>query len=202
MRLENGQLCGKAAKSSGNPAKNQSLSDVKVGAFIASTLSMNLRALPLRYRQILRGLGLGLAVNVGLLVIGQDLPVPTQNIKVTTLEDGLLLFGQNRYAMNVVHHFSTWQSFEAYLGQNNLQMPVVNHSEVSVAQAVQLRHRITGTGYRVTWRHGVDDAVIHAPDLLTAKYFADFLRYSRLEPSPYGFAISFGENPKVFSSPL
>ena len=140
-------------------------------------------------KSIVRGTYWGMMINLlvlALYAVASD-TTPRKNLHITLQNDGVIFFGENYLGISTLKHFSTWDDFVAYTGASQLNLPQLCTACQGTNSKVFLDVRQDGS-FRVMWGNHLDN-VMHAPDLESAAVFVNYIKYSHLEASPWGYSL-------------
>ncbi len=147
-------------------------------------------------KRFIGALGLLMALNLGLVLRAyqaSDLE-ETRLPRISPRADGIIVSGTNSLGLNEVKMVANWFELEKYLAERQLSLPIIRQTENAPAQKIEIRQDSSGFAYRVVWVQEGQGAVVFTPDLMTANFFAEVLRYSEIKPSPFGFSVLLSEN--------
>ncbi|MBS1983353.1 MAG: hypothetical protein JST16_04205 [Bdellovibrionales bacterium] len=132
------------------------------------------------------------AAGVALLVSARD-GAPVHNVRLTLRPDGILLYGQNSFGLLSIHVFKSWGESLAYLNRHQLSLPLINFAESNFAENILLEPQRNAQGpgrFCIKWVYQGMPKVIYAPDVDSARIFAQHLRYRTIQPDLLGFSLS------------
>jgi hypothetical protein len=144
--------------------------------------------------KIVRGLNMGLLLNLVLLgfVLWMRQSVPISQIRITTLEDSVLLFGKNRLGLLTVRSFDGWAETRAFLEKQGLRLQPISMAERGLSSEVELLpcdQRNPLRSHRIIWNSGSWKETLRAPDPESARIMAMYVRYRALVPTNFGYSL-------------
>lgn len=135
------------------------------------------------------------ALNTALVALGLYAlhSPPSQNVRLTSREYGLILYGDNLFGIRSLRTFRDWDELAAYLKDKDWALPTLSYAEKSGTSDIALEStepNIRTTHYKLTWFREGTPQVLFAPDEASARIFAHYLRYDRLAPANLGYSLS------------
>lgn len=134
---------------------------------------------------------------VNTILVGSGLyalhAAPSRNVKLSPREDGLILYGENKFGIKSLKIFKNWEELSAFLKSQSLSLPILSYAEKSQAVNVNwesLNPYARWTPYKVTWIGQGGPNVLYTPDEESARIFARYLKYQNLLPAHLGYSLS------------
>lgn len=139
-----------------------------------------------RWLTAVTALALANGALVGAGIFARHAP-PVNNPRLTLRSEGILLAGENRWGLFAVRAFASWDETLAYLENHHLKLPAISFAERSVSRDVLVADHPHAV--KILWTTQGVPNVMFAPDVASARTFADYLKYSNLSPSLVGHSL-------------
>jgi hypothetical protein len=108
---------------------------------------------------------------------------PTEDVRVSSTAEHLILYGKNRFGYFSLRQFSSWAQLEHFLEAHEMGLSPLTEAQLQALLDITVEEK------KIFWGAGSARKVILTPDTRSAQIISERLRWEGFVPGNFGYSI-------------